>query len=90
MVELLVETRLGADRGCFAFVAGPAFDRVAAAIGNVERPAEIALRGFREARELLHLRDQHRAAGRLAGPRNHEPDSFYPGGIMRRRWLRIA
>ena len=79
MVELLVEAGLGADRGGFAFVAGPAFDRVAAAVGHIERPADVALRRFREARELLHLRDQHRAAGRLAGPRNHEPDSFCPG-----------
>ena len=30
MVKLLVEPALRADRGGFAFVAGPAFDRIAA------------------------------------------------------------
>jgi hypothetical protein len=90
MVELLVETGLSADRGGFAFVAGPAFDGIAATVSHIERPADVALRRFREARKLLHLRDQHRAAGWLAGPRNHEPDSFCLGGIMRRLWLQLA
>src|SRR5207253_2699501 len=90
MIELLVKPGLGADRGGFAFVASPAFERVAAAISHIERPTDVALRSFREARKLLHLRDQHRAACRLAGPRNHEPDSFCPGGIMRLGYLRYG
>ena len=78
MIELLVETSLGADRGGFAFIACPAFDRVTAAIGHIERSADVPLRSFGKARELLHFGDQHRAACRLAGPRNHEPDSLVP------------
>ena len=88
MIELLVEARLGADRRGFALVASPALDRVTAAIGHIERTADVTLRRFREARELLHFGNQHGPACRLTGPRNHEPDSLFPGGIMRRYWFR--
>src|SRR3954452_19553745 len=88
MVELLVESSLGTNGRGFALVARPAFNRVAATISHIERPADVALRSLGEARKLLHLRDQHRAAGRLAGPRYHAPDSFCPSGIMRQLWLR--
>src|SRR5437868_4961277 len=88
VIELFIETGLGADRSSLAFVAGPAFDRIATTVSDVERAADVPLRRFAEARELLHFGDQHSPACRLAGPRNHEPDSSFPGGIMRRYWFR--
>jgi hypothetical protein len=72
------DSGLSADGGSLAFVPSPAFDRVPAAVRHVERAADVPLRRFGEAGELFHFREQQRAVSRLAGPRNHHPDSLVP------------
>ena len=57
MIELLVEARLGGDRGGLDLVAGPGFERVLPSIGHVQRTANVALRRFRKGSEFLHLRN---------------------------------
>ena len=78
MIELLVEAGLGANRGRFALIAGPALDWIPTAVSYIERTADVPLRGLSKACELLHFGDQHGPTRRLTGPRNHEPDSLVP------------
>ena len=82
-LERLVEPGLRSDRGGLAFVPGPAAERVAATIGDIERPSEIPLRCLRERSKLLDLAQQQRPSGRIPTPLP-SPGSLQP------TWLRFA